>query len=84
MPEDLDEASWAGYRRLVISELERIDRGVKGLHDKMDARDAETDNQIASMKTQIALLQVKSGTISALVSAVTGLAVAIGAVLLRH
>jgi hypothetical protein len=77
------DLSWAGYRRLVISELERIDKGVKGLHEKMDARDSATDREIAKMKTEIAMLKVKSGMISALVSALVTIAGTIAIVLLR-
>lgn len=77
------DLSWAAYRRLVISELERIDKGVRGLHDKMDSRDTATDREMAKMKTEIAMLKVKSGVISALTSALVTLAGALALAMMR-
>lgn len=84
LPEEVDDLSWTGYRRLVLSELERIDRGVDGLHKKMDARAEVVDTEVSKMWRAIDLLQFKSGMISLLVSALTGVAVAVAAALIRH
>jgi hypothetical protein len=85
-PEHDPEAdrSWPEYRRLVLSELERIDRGVQELNRKIDARSDFIDTEISKMWRAIDLLQFKSGLISLLVSALTGLAVAIAGYYLKR
>jgi len=66
--DDERHASWTEYRRLVISELERINVSL----DKLNA-------ELSSMKTDIALLQLKASVWGA----VSGAVVAVGIILMR-
>ncbi len=80
MPEEHNlEASsgWQEYRRLVLSELERIDRGVKDLNKKMDEKDGATDKQIGLLWRAIDNLQVRAGMVSGLIGVVVSAGVAI-------
>lgn len=89
-PELSDERSWTEYRRLVITELERIDRGMVALSAKMDVTSttlstkidltiAERDNRITDLKVAVAMLQVKAG----MIGAASGFVVSILIMLLR-
>ena len=62
------QASWYEYRRLVISELERINTSLEKLN-----------TELGRMKTDIALLQLKASVWGA----VSGAVVAIGIILTR-
>ena len=79
---------WTEYRRLVLSELKRLndsmDQRVQGLHDSMVDRFAHIDQlcesqarEMAALKVDIARLQVKSGVWGGL----AGIMSAIGTVL---
>lgn len=77
--DDLDERSWPEYRRLVLNELERIDRALGALNMKLDAGAAEKDKGISDLRVNVAMLQVKCGMWGAL----SGLGAALAVVLLR-
>jgi hypothetical protein len=73
----LDEnGTWPSYRRMVISDLRRIDAGVFELSRKLDQRDENIDEKFAALSKEIAVLQAKSGGISAIISAAVGAVVA--------
>jgi hypothetical protein len=67
---------WKEYRRLVVAELERLSKLITTVDDKISKLRGE---DIADIKVDIAMLQVKAG----IWGAVAGLAVAISAVVLR-
>lgn len=77
--ESSDDRSWPEYRKLVINELERIDRGLANLNVKLDAALGERDGRTRSLEISVAMLQVKCGMWGAL----AGLGSALAVVLLR-
>jgi hypothetical protein len=82
-PDDLSglfgqsEDGWREYRRLILAELERINKSIIEINKKMEQFRAD---EISQIKVAIAMLQVKSGVWGA----AAGLAVAIGAALLKY
>lgn len=52
------ESSWPEYRRMVLAELERLNKGISDLHSKIDGA---TNQRISKNEIDIAMLQVKSG-----------------------
>lgn len=63
-----DRASWTEYRRLVIMELERVNKSLDRIN-----------GELSGMKTDIALLQLKASAWGA----ISGAVVAIGIILMR-
>jgi len=57
-PEHDSERGWGEYRRLILSELERISGDIRNLNDKIQ-RFREED--ISQIKTEIALLKFQAG-----------------------
>lgn len=53
-----NETGWLEYRRLILSELERISKALGEVDKKVDA--LRTDD-LSSLKVEIAMLKVKSG-----------------------
>ena len=70
------DKSWREYRRLILSELDRINVSILSLNTKLERFHNE---EIGQLRVDIAMLQVKSGVWGAM----AGLAVAIGAALLK-
>lgn len=68
MPSTDPEASWGEYRRLILANLERIERDIGAINAKVD-----------QFQVDIAMLRVKSGVWGG----ASGLLVALGAVLLQ-
>lgn len=76
MPQDeLDERSWPEYRRLVLNELERIDRALNALNTKLDSAGIERDKAISDLRVSVAMLQVKCSMWGALCGFGTAVAV---------
>lgn len=72
---DTDERSWKEYRRLILAELERIDKGMVTLNLKMDTTSDMRDIAMTAMRVEIAMLKVKasmwggfSGTLGAAIA----------------
>ncbi len=59
MSEGEDERTWPEYRRLVLSELERIDRALNTMNEKLDRSFDSRDSRMRSAEVSIAMLQVK-------------------------
>lgn len=76
-PQADDPKDWFEYRRLILSELERISRTLVELNKKIDDLRA-TD--ISQLKVDVAMLQVKSGIWGGL----AGIVVTMGAILLKY
>ena len=74
-----DERSWPEYRRLVIAELARIDKGMTDLNEKLERALDQRDQSITDIKVEVAMLKVKASIWGGL----SGLVVAVGAVLLK-
>lgn len=68
--------NWGEYRRLILSELERISRDMENLNDKLDKF---RQDEISKIKIDVAMLKVKAGAWGA----IGGLMVALSAVLLK-
>lgn len=74
MPDDLPD-SWVQYRKLILSELERISKDLAHLSDKLDNF---KQDEISQIKVDIAMLKVKAGVWGV----AGGLIVAVGAALI--
>lgn len=72
-----EDASWGEYRRLVLQELERINSGLDAANESINKLRRE---DIAQIKTDIAILQLKAGAWGGL----AGVIVTVGAILLRQ
>jgi hypothetical protein len=73
----LTEDSWREYRRLILAELERINKSIVDINAKIEQFRAD---EISQIKVAIAMLQVKSGVWGA----IAALAVTLGAALLKY
>jgi hypothetical protein len=71
--------SWPEYRRHLLSELERIDEGLKDLNAKLDRQFNERDDRLRKAEANIAVLQFKCGVWGAL----AGVGGAVAVLLLR-
>jgi hypothetical protein len=85
-------ASWADYRRHVVSELERLNDIIEKFDSKLDKvvddhrrdlnqRDTAIWKELSEQKIAIAMLQVKSSVWGGLSGALASLLVAVAAVL---
>jgi hypothetical protein len=63
------ERSWGEYRRLILAELERLNRLIS---DTLGKIEAIRNDDIAQMRVDIAMLKVKAGVWGALGGLVTG------------
>jgi len=67
--DELRESEFSGYRRLFVSELERLDRDMTALSKQMEDNHRELSGdihnmrskEISDMKVEIALLKMKAG-----------------------
>ena len=55
--DDEGEKSWSDYRRLVLAELERVNRQVTETNLKIDAL---RDGDLSRLKVEVAMLKVKA------------------------
>jgi hypothetical protein len=72
-----NDNGWLEYRRLILAEIERINRGIQDIGEKLERLRSEDLNEV---KIDIAMLQVKSGAWGAL----AGLCVALGGAVLKY
>lgn len=77
--DDVDD-SWMVNRKLIINELRRMADEVQSVREKFDEFRRE---DIATLKTDIALLKLKSSLWGAVLGGATGMLVTAGAILLR-
>lgn len=66
-----DAGGWVEYRRLILSELERINAALHDINDKIDDR---LVNEVAKLKVDIGMLQVRSGVWGAVAGIITTIA----------
>lgn len=57
---DATEHNWSEYRRLVLDTLERIDKELALMNNKIDQQDNTKSDQISDMKIEIGMLKVKA------------------------
>jgi hypothetical protein len=78
MGDDID--GWTQNRKLIIRELERLGDDISGISDSVSKIRLE---DIADLKTDIALLKLKSSLWGAVMGAATGVLVTAASILLR-
>lgn len=66
--EDEDKTGWQQYRRLIIAELERLNRGIEAISSKLDKHSAQIANDIRERDKEIwkALSEVRTQDIAAM------------------
>lgn len=62
--------NWTEYKRLVLAELERLDKGNSELHIKLEGTQKEYAQELAKAHKEISLLQQRAGIIGAIAGAV--------------
>lgn len=75
-----DDHGWTVNRKLILDTLERLRVELAHIKDKLDRFRQE---DIAEIRTEIALLKVKSSMWGAAMGAATGIAVALTAAIFR-
>lgn len=70
--EDAAAGSWPEYRRLVISELERLNETLVNIQ-----------KEFAKVRTEVELLKLKASVWGVAAGAISGTVVTVGAILLR-
>jgi hypothetical protein len=76
-----DGGDWSEHRRLILAELQRLTTDVGAIRDKIDEF---RQRDVADLRTEIALLKLKSSLWGAVLGATSGLLVTAAAILLRH
>lgn len=61
-----DHQPWGEYRRLILAEIERINKGMVELNNKMDANSESRFSETSQIQVEIAMLKVKSGIFGAM------------------
>lgn len=67
MPAKVPQGDWGEYRTLILAELKRLHEGIEEVKAKIDTLNA---SEISALKSQIAVLQFKSGVWGFLAGAV--------------
>lgn len=60
------ERSWPEYRRLVLGELVRIDKGMNDINLKLESALALRDKGIGELQIDVAMLKIKASLFGAL------------------
>lgn len=63
---------WNEYKRLILSELERISDSLSDIDEKMDNK---IINEVAKLQVEIAMLKVKSGIWGALAGVIAAISI---------
>lgn len=69
-----ETGSWGEYRKLLLSELERMNKAIEETNRKLDGFRRDEINQL---QLDMAMLKVKSGIASAIVSVLVSIGVAL-------
>lgn len=69
---------WVEYRRLILSELERINLALREIDEKIDGK---LIGEVAKLKVDIGMLQVRSGIWGAIAGVVTTVSFILAALL---
>lgn len=75
-----EQESWPEYRKLILAELERIGQEVGSVRASFDKFRRE---DVASLRTDIALLKFKSAMWGAILGGIASTLVSMGAAVLR-
>jgi hypothetical protein len=73
-----DHGAWSEYRRLVITELIRLDTTVQSSESRLLKELKETRNEVTKVRSELSALQAKAG----ILGFVAGLAASLGAAFL--
>ena len=79
MPAPGDEQDWYQYRRLILSRLDDLGKSIDEVNVKIDAMHRD---EITRLKVDVAMLQVKAGIWGGGIGGLSGVAAAIGTMLL--
>lgn len=74
------EEGWIEHRKLILNELQRLTTEVGNIREKLDTFRQE---DVADLRTEIALLKLKSSLWGAILGGASGVVVTAGAILLR-
>ena len=82
MADETQLQSWQEYRRLVLAELERLDKAIQTLDAKLDKRDIENAEKLAKINIDLLTLKIKASVYGALAGGIFSALVALGSTLL--
>lgn len=75
---EIKDGDWIEYRRLVLDNMERLERDQKAINEKIDREVKVLNEKLDSIKTELSVLKTKSAVWGGLVAAiVTPVAVAL-------
>ncbi len=72
----VNAGSWEEYKRLVVSELERLDSSIRSLSHQISQDGAARSKEANIMAVEIAMLKVKASMLGSVFGAVVGAVVA--------
>jgi intergrase/recombinase len=76
--------TWEEYRELVLQEIERINRGISDLSNRLDRNYHEYQAELSKLKIDMAMIQVKTGLWGGTMGAAAGILTALAFVLFKH
>ena len=64
--------NWSEYRRLVLAELDRLNKAIELLDEKLDKRERERDAKDAARDRDLLTLKIKAGIYGSLAGGILG------------
>ena len=65
------ETTWVAHRLMILRGLERIEKELGNINQKIDEQDSHWNREIADLRVEIGMLKVKMAIISVIAAAVT-------------
>lgn len=69
--EEMNETAWVAHRLLILRGLERIEKELGSINQKIDEQDSHWNREIADLRVELGMLKVKMAIISVIAAAVT-------------
>ncbi len=77
MPDNSPLSGWDQYRLLVIDGLDRINREMKAINEKIDKNNGDHSREIAELQVQVGMLKVQAAMWAALAAAVVSVVIGV-------
>lgn len=76
--------SWDEYRELVLQEIERINKNITEMNNRLDRNYHEYQAELSKLKIDVAMVQVKTGIWGGLMGALSGVITALGFIIFKQ